>query len=771
MPEEILRIENVTRTFTVGDTQVQALRGVSLSIERGEFVAIMGSSGSGKSTLMAILGCLDRPTSGRYFFAGVDVAGLPEPELARIRGSRLGFVFQSFNLLARTSAIDNVGLPLYYAPAGPASRKARVERARRTLQMLGLGDRERNTPNQLSGGQQQRVAIARALINAPSLLLADEPTGNLDTRTSHEIMETLVALNRDQGVTIVVVTHELDIAAYAGRVVTMRDGLVVSDERAAKPTPSPPAAERERGAESAMQLHPEETGAGGLPAGRSWAFGLMILATAAQAIARNAMRSALTMLGVFIGVAALIVMVAVGQGANEAVRKQIENLGSNVVVILPGAVMTGGVRAGFGSASTLTVADARAIRREGTAVAQVGYLIRQQGQTQYAGRNWTTMIQGVSANYPPITNWKIAAGRGITREDTSKANLVVLIGQTVYRQLFSEGENPLGAFIQVRNVSLRVVGVLAAKGQSAFGQDQDDLVMTPFSTAERKVLGVAAPTQQQTPTNWAYLPPPNPYNLTPRLTGYANMVYVQAESQGQVAAVIGEATQTLTRRHRIKPDQTKDFNVRNLSQFAETAESSSRIMALLLAAVASISLLVGGIGIMNILLVSVTERTREIGLRMAIGARRLHVLLQFLAEAVFLSVSGGVAGILTGVGFAAANSRDPRLAGADLLQRNRRRIPVLRRGRRLFRLLSRAQGRQARSDRGPALRVTRRRTIAAALLQRAARSVIEATPAASATPDCTSTDRGCRVKERSKPPTSALAPSPAPTVAEAPAPT
>ncbi|MGD1037403.1 MAG: ABC transporter permease [Roseiarcus sp.] len=656
MPEELLRIENLTRTFVVGDTQVRALRGVSLRIERGEFVAVMGSSGSGKSTLMAILGCLDHPTSGRYFLAGVDVAGLKEPDLARIRSSRLGFVFQSFNLLARTSANDNVGLPLYYAPTGPVGRKARNERARRTLRLLGLGERERNTPAQLSGGQQQRVAIARALINSPSLLLADEPTGNLDTRTSHEIMETLVALNRDQGVTVVVVTHEPDIAAYAKRVVTMRDGLVVSDERAAKAAPSPSAPELERGAESAAQFHPVAADEARIPAGRSWAFGLMILAAAAQAIGRNVMRSALTMLGVFIGVAALIVMVAVGQGADEAVRKQIESLGTNVVVILPGAIVTGGVRAGFGSASTLTVEDARAIRREGPAVAQVGYLIRQQGQTQYSNRNWTTTIQGVSVNYPTITNWRIAAGRGLTRDDESKADVVVLIGQTVYRQLFGEGENPLGAFIQVRSVPLQVIGVLAAKGQSAFGQDQDDLVMTPFSTAERKVLGVAAPTQAQTPNNWVYPPPPNPYNLQARRTGYANMVYVQAASQAQVPAAIGEATQTLTRRHRIRPGQIKDFDVRNLSQYAETAENSSRIMALLLAAVASISLLVGGIGIMNILLVSVTERTREIGLRMAIGARRLHVLLQFLAEAIFLSVTGGVAGIVAGVVVAAAIS-------------------------------------------------------------------------------------------------------------------
>ncbi len=656
MPEEILRIENVTRTFVVGDTQVQALRGVSLSVERGEFVAIMGSSGSGKSTLMAILGCLDRPTSGRYFLAGVDVAGLKEPELASIRGSRLGFVFQSFNLLARTSAVDNVGLPLYYAPSGPATRKARVERARRVLGLLGLSDRERNTPSQLSGGQQQRVAIARALINAPSLLLADEPTGNLDTRTSHEIMDTLVALNRDQGVIVVVVTHEADIAGYAKRVVTMRDGLIISDERPAKAAPSRSTPERERGAASAAQLRPGEAGEPEIPAGRSWAFGLMILAAAAQAIGRNVMRSALTMLGVFIGVAALIVMVAVGQGANDAVRKQIENLGTNVVVILPGAVVTGGVRGGFGSASTLTVDDAHAIAREDPAVAQVGYLILQHGQTLYSNQNWTTTILGVSANYPPITNWQIAAGRGLTRDDENKADLVVLLGQTVYRQLFSEGENPVGAFIQVRNVPLRVVGVLAAKGQSAFGTDQDDLVMMPFTTAERKVLGVAAPTQTQTQNNWPYLPPPNPYNLTPRLTGYANMVSVQAVSQERVPAAINEATQTLVRRHRIKPGQINDFSVRNLSQFAETAESSSRIMALLLASVASISLVVGGIGIMNILLVSVTERTREIGLRMAIGARRLHVLLQFLAEAVFLSVSGGVAGIVAGIAVAAGIS-------------------------------------------------------------------------------------------------------------------
>jgi macrolide transport system ATP-binding/permease protein len=651
MSRPLIQLEGVRRNFLVGDMEVQALRGVDLVVEPGEFVAIMGSSGSGKSTLMAILGCLDRATDGRYLFEGVDVARLREPDLARLRSERLGFVFQSFNLLARTSAIENVGLPLYYTASGPAHHAARLDRARAALGLLGLGERERNTPGQLSGGQQQRVAIARALINAPSLLLADEPTGNLDTKTSHEIMETLVALNREQGVTIIVVTHETDIAAYADRIVTMRDGRIVSDERVARPEHAAGAAARKPVAAGEVPARSPGDGRadGAVPGSGSWAFGLMILATAAQAIGRNKMRSALTMLGVFIGVAALIVMVAVGQGANEAVRKQIEGLGTNVVIVLPGALTAGGTRGGFGSASTLTVEDARAIRHEDPAVADTGYLIRQQGQVQYENRNWTTNIQGVSANYPPIANWRMAAGRGITAEDEARADLVVVLGQTVYRQLFGLGENPLGALIQVRSVPLRVIGILAAKGQSPFGQDQDDLVMTPFTTAERKVLGVAVPSQQTLPINWAYLPPPNPYNLQARLTGFTNVIFVQAVSADMVQTAIRQASETLLRRHRIKPGDVKDFDVRNLSQYVETAESSSRIMALLLAAVASISLLVGGIGIMNILLVSVTERTREIGLRMAIGARRLHVLLQFLAEAVFLSVSGGLAGIVMGI--------------------------------------------------------------------------------------------------------------------------
>ena len=643
MAEPIIRLDHVSRTYHVGDVDVHALRDVSLTIEAGEFVAIMGASGSGKSTLMNVIGCLDRPSGGHYFFEGLDVAALSEPERARLRSERLGFVFQSFNLLARTSALENVALPLFYAASGPASAGSRMVRARAALSLLGLGERERNTPGQLSGGQQQRVAIARALINEPGLLLADEPTGNLDTKTSHEIMATLTTLNRKQGVTVIVVTHEADIAAYADRVLTMRDGEIVADVR--KPREAEPRA--------AAAMAPARTAASQRQ-GAALAFARMIIAASVQAIRRNMMRSALTTLGVFIGVAALIAMVAVGQGANDAVRKQIESLGTNLVVVLPGARTAGGMRGGFGSASTLTTTDAQAIRREASAATEVGYLIRQSGQIQYGNQNWATSIQGVSPNYPPMTNWRIGEGREIADEDEDAAALVVVIGATVAKQLFGESVSPVGALIQVKSTPMRVIGVLASKGQTPFGQDQDDLVMIPFTTAERKVLGVAAPTQAQAQLNWIYPAPPNPYGLTPHLAGYVNQIFVQAGSAEDVQAAIGQVTGILKIRHRIKPGADDDFSVRNLSQIAETAESSSRIMALLLAAVASISLVVGGIGIMNILLVSVTERTREIGLRMAIGARRLHVLLQFLAEAVLLSVTGGIAGIVMGIGFSLA---------------------------------------------------------------------------------------------------------------------
>jgi macrolide transport system ATP-binding/permease protein len=661
MGEAVVELREVTKVYASGGVEVRALDGVSLRIERGEFVSIMGASGSGKSTLMNLMGCLDQASSGTCLLDGEDTARLPEPQLARIRSSRIGFVFQSFNLLARTSALENVALPLIYSMDQPLTRAERFARARGALAFVGLVERERNTPGQLSGGQQQRVAIARALIGEPSILLADEPTGNLDTRTSHEIMTMLRSLNRDHGNTIVVVTHESDIAAYTDRTVTMRDGRIVADERRAAPCAADGAARQPPalalpaapgGAPPASTLFPEANGSAArhrLMEHPAIAFAAMILFAAAQALWRNRMRSALTVLGVFIGVAALIAMVAVGQGANAAVRKQIESLGTNLIVILPGATTTGGVRAGSGSASTLTVADAQALRRDDPAVAVVSYLIRQPGQVEYGSQNWSTNLQGITPSYLDTTGWHIAQGRPLDGDDERNAAMVALIGQTVYEQLFAPGENPIGAMLLVKGAPLRVVGLLAPKGQSTYGQDQDDVLIMPFSAAEQKVLGVAVPSQAQMSTDPYFPPLTNPYGTVPRIGGYVNQIYVQCASAQQVSAAIDEVARTLRQRHHLHAGDIDDFAVRNLSQIAQAAEGSSRIMALLLATIASISLLVGGIGIMNILLVSVTERTREIGLRMAIGARRLHVLLQFLGEAVMLSVSGGLAGILCGV--------------------------------------------------------------------------------------------------------------------------
>jgi macrolide transport system ATP-binding/permease protein len=636
--EPIIDLRDITKIYRLGDVEVPALRGVSLTVVRGEFVAIMGASGSGKSTLMNMLGCLDRPTSGRYFLDTVAIAALDEPSLARIRSRRIGFVFQSFNLLARATALENVALPLFYSGWMSDS----TGRARAALDLMGLGGRERSFPSQLSGGEQQRVAIARALINNPAILLADEPTGNLDSQTATDIMTIIQKLNRERGLTVILVTHEPDMATFAERIITMRDGVIVSDQRQASSPGATVEPEPTTRGPAAVPEVPSAT------VGRVWSFGRMALVAAARALARNKLRSALTMLGIFIGVAALIAMVAIGQGANAAVKAQIESLGTNLLVVVPGATTSSGVRAGFGSASTLTVSDAEAIQKEDSAVASVAYQDRQVAQIEYGNQNWSTSVQGVTPSYLSIRNWAVVAGRAMSDDDERDTSRVCLLGQTVLKNLFGQHQNPVGATILVKNVPLEVIGVLTAKGQSGFGQDQDDAILIPFTTAELKVLGVAAPSQVPTPANAIFTPPSNPLGLQPKLTGFVHIIYVQAASTELVQTALRQITDTLTRRHRIQPGQPNDFSVNNLSDITSAAEDSSRVMALLLAAVASISLVVGGIGIMNILLVSVTERTREIGIRMAIGARRIHVLLQFLVEAVLLSVIGGGCGIASG---------------------------------------------------------------------------------------------------------------------------
>jgi macrolide transport system ATP-binding/permease protein len=670
----VIEITDLFKIYRLGEIEVRALNGVSLAIERGEFVAVMGSSGSGKSTLMNIIGCLDRPTSGRYLLQNIDVASLAEDDLALVRSRQIGFIFQNFNLLSRTSAIENVELPLFYS-----GRTAEGEnRAAKLLDLVGLKDREQNHPNQLSGGQQQRVAIARALINRPAILLADEPTGNLDSKNSVEIMEIIRQLNRDDGITVILVTHNAEVAEFADRVITFRDGVVISDERPERRPGTFAANARTAAAQSATPAGASaidgRTNEPAVGRGRElWIFATMALSAAARALRRNKLRAALTMLGIFIGVAAVIAMVAIGDGARYSVQQQIASLGINQLIILPGATTSNGVRAGFGSSSTLTVSDADAIAKEARSVSAVSYLDRQVAQVVSGSRNWSTSINGTTPAYFTIRDWPVIAGRYFTDEETRSAAPVCLLGQTVVNNLFGEGEDPIGAAIRVKNFPVRVIGVLEAKGQSNFGQDQDDVILMPFDTAERKVLGTSqatatVPTSTTGSTNpvlnpyigvqtWTAASPLyqsgsaiiSPFGGPPKISGLVNMIFVKAKAAELVPVAQTEVADVLHRRHHIGAAQDNDFTVRSLDEIAQASESATRVLTLLLASVASISLLVGGIGIMNIMLVSVTERTREIGIRMAIGARRLHILLQFLVEALLLSIIGGLAGALLGI--------------------------------------------------------------------------------------------------------------------------
>jgi putative ABC transport system permease protein len=350
----------------------------------------------------------------------------------------------------------------------------------------------------------------------------------------------------------------------------------------------------------------------------------MTMLTAFRALRRNKLRSALTMLGIIIGVAAVVTMVSVGRGADAAVQQQIKSLGNNLLMIVPGATTTAGVRAGWGTVSTLTAADGTAIQRECPAVAEVGWVKRQLVQVVYGNANWSTSGQGVTPSYHAVRDWPLAAGRFFDERDQQGASPVAVLGQTVVEALFAGGEDPIGATIRVKNVPFEVIGVLARKGQTTWGQDQDDVVFMPFSTAERRTLGT-------------------------QILGTVDMIYASTPSPEDVLTAQQQIRDLLRERHRIQPGRDEDFTVRNLNEIAEASKMASEVMANLLLSVASISLLVGGIGIMNIMLVSVTERTREIGVRMAVGARTRHILVQFLVEAVVVSTIGGLIGVAVGL--------------------------------------------------------------------------------------------------------------------------
>ena len=583
----LIQLAGITKAYGTAQHPVPVLHGVDLAIWPGEFVAILGASGSGKSTLMNILGCLDRPTSGTYVFDGHDVSALDADALAALRREAFGFVFQSYHLIPTATALENVAMPAVYAGIGALSRS---ERAARLLGELGLADRMTHRPAQLSGGQQQRTAIARALMNGGRVILADEPTGALDSATGQEVMAQLSALNR-AGHTVILITHDRAVARHARRIVEMQDGLVIADTGAAPP----------------LQLPAQQ----GAPATRHRAMAglLPAIVLALRSLAAHRTRTALTLLGLVIGVASVIAMMAVGEGARRQVIERFTWLGVNNLIVRPGAP---NVR---WAPSTLTLEDAAAIR-DLPNVAGVHPQTVNTVTVRTALADMQTNLTGGSADVPMVRNWPIVSGRFLTAQDVLEGNAVAVIGRTVLESVFLPGEDPLGRFILVNNIPFRVVGVLATKGAAPQGWDMDDVVYVPVTAAMLRVTGQR----------------------------FLRDIVLLVDDATELRQTMADIRTLLIARHK-----TEDFAVRSMVEAIEAASATADNFTLLMGAIAAISLLVGGIGVMNIMLVGVAERRREIGIRMATGARRGDIAAQFLVEAALVSGIGGVVGIALGV--------------------------------------------------------------------------------------------------------------------------
>jgi macrolide transport system ATP-binding/permease protein len=604
----LIQLNNVSKKYSMGTVEVPALNDVSVRMEDGEFVAIMGPSGSGKSTLLNIIGCLDVPTQGEYFLDGINVSQMSDQQLANIRNQKMGFVFQNFNLLARQNALKNVELPLIYA----GGREARQSKSLRALESVGLQDRGLHRPAELSGGEQQRVAIARALVNDPSLILADEPTGNLDSASGEEIMELLDDLNRN-GKTVVLVTHEESIAAHTKRIIRMVDGKIVSDVRTKNDCVIDPSKiEREK------KLNR-----------RSFTLGEFreSIVMAISSILATKLRSFLTMLGIIVGVACVIAMISLGQGAQKQITARIEGLGANLLMVQPGAGREGGVRLERGSMTTLKASDAKAILEGSPAVSHVAPGYSGGAQVVYGDNNARTQIQATTESYPEVRNSPVEEGVFVSKEDDIQKKRVAVLGKTVVTELFGD-KDPIGEYIKINRVSFQVIGVMASKGAGGF-RDENDVVFIPLSTGQRRLFGV----------------------------DYVSMMNAEAVSRDSMVQAEDEITQVLRKTHKIRTGATDDFHIMSQAEFLSTAQATTRTFGLLLAGIAVVSLIVGGIGIMNIMLVSVTERTREIGIRKALGGQRRDILGQFLIEAVTVSLTGGILGIILGVVFSRIMSK------------------------------------------------------------------------------------------------------------------
>ena len=594
----ILELQNINKFFGQGANRVHVLKGINLTVEKGDFVAIIGQSGSGKSTLMNIIGCLDTPTSGSYRINGIEAGKMDRDQLAELRSRTFGFIFQRYNLLTSLNARENAALPAIYLGMGAEER---TQRAVELLKRLELGNKLRNKPNELSGGQQQRVSIARALMNGGEIILADEPTGALDSKSGEMVMEIIKGLHK-QGHTIILVTHDSKIAAQASRIIEIKDGEIVSDERKTsdfykieeevrKFKRSKLETFKYRFAESfSMSIH---------------------------AILANKMRSLLTMLGIIIGIASVVSVVALGNASQAKIMEQINSMGTNTIDIMPGSGF-GDMRSG--KVKTLKVSDSDYLSKQGF-IDNSTPSVSGSGTLVYGNTSSTAQLKGVGASFFDVKGHKIALGRIFTQDEVNNIASVVVIDHNTKKEVFADNPNPIGEIVIFNKKPLKIIGVTEEENNPGPRADAMNL-WVPYTTAMYKING-------STDIN----------TITVKISDKVNSQVAETSIENILTSLHGK----------------KDFFMINSDSIKQTVESATNTMKFLIASIAVISLIVGGIGVMNIMLVSVTERTREIGIRMAIGAKQADILQQFLIEAILICLVGGFMGValslLIGFGF------------------------------------------------------------------------------------------------------------------------
>ncbi|OMW10249.1 macrolide ABC transporter permease/ATP-binding protein MacB [Burkholderia pseudomallei] len=598
MTGPLLQLTRVTRRFPAGEKDVVVLDDVSLSIDAGEIVAIVGASGSGKSTLMNILGCLDHPSSGSYTVGGRETSELESDELARLRREHFGFIFQRYHLLPHLCAAENVEMPAVYAGSAQAQRR---ERALALLARLGLSDRASHRPSQLSGGQQQRVSIARALMNGGEVILADEPTGALDSKSGRDVIRVLRELNA-LGHTVIIVTHDEQVAAHARRIIEISDGRIVGDRL------NPHA--------DAADAAPDANGGAQPQRARRLSAGVGRFAEAFRmawiALVSHRLRTLLTMLGIIIGITSVVSIVAIGEGAKRYMLDEIGSIGTNTINVYPGADW-GDSRAD--AIQTLVAADAAALADQiyidsATPETSRSLLLR------YRNVDVNALVSGVGERFFQVRGMKLAQGIAFGADEVRRQAQVAVIDENTRRKLFGANPNPLGEVILIDNLPCVVIGVTASK-KSAFGDMKNLNVWVPYTTASGRLFGQR----------------------------HLDSITVRVRDGQPSDAAERSLTKLMLQRH-----GRKDFFTYNMDSVVKTVEKTGQSLTLLLSLIAVISLVVGGIGVMNIMLVSVTERTREIGIRMAVGARQTDIMQQFLVEAVTVCLMGGAIGIVLSFG-------------------------------------------------------------------------------------------------------------------------